>query len=91
MLSEIFNNIADERSKMDYSYEEKGYVKTIFLKQGHYNYMYVTKKDDSAALSTALIEGNYFPTENEYAVYVYYRPRGERYDHLIGYKRMQFK
>ena len=30
------------------------------------------------------IEGNYYQTQNEYSIYVYYRPMGARYDRLIG-------
>ncbi len=91
ILSEIFNNIADERSRMEYSETEQGYIKTLILKQGYYNYMYVTKDSKSGVLSTALIEGNFFQTENEYAAYVYYKPHGGRYDRLIGFQRIQFK
>ncbi|GHT71088.1 hypothetical protein FACS189455_2100 [Bacteroidia bacterium] len=90
ILSEIFNNIADECSKMDYSEKEKAYVKTLILKQGYYNYLYVTKKKGSDALSTALIEGNFFQTENQYSVYVYYRPAGARYDKLIGFQKLKY-
>ena len=90
LLSEIFNNIADERSKMEYSVNDGGYVKTLLLKQGHYNYMYVTKKSGTSTLSPALIEGNYFQTSNEYTVYVYYRPIGARYDSLIGFQYLLF-
>ena len=31
-------------------------------------------------------EGSFFETENEYTITAYYRPMGERYDRLIGYK-----
>ncbi|MDR1371459.1 MAG: DUF5103 domain-containing protein [Dysgonamonadaceae bacterium] len=91
VLSEIFNNVADERSKMEYSEKDQGYIKTVILKQGYYNYLYVTKKRDSGSLSTALIEGNYYQAENEYCTYVYYRPSGNRYDKLIGFKTLKYR
>ena len=91
ILSEMFNNVADERSRMEYSERDQGYTKTAILKQGYYNYLYVTKKKGSETLSTALIEGNYFQTENEYCVYIYYRPAGSRYDKLIGFHSMKHK
>jgi len=91
ILSEAFNNILDERSQMDYSAEDKGYTKTVLLKEGYYNYLYVTKKEDQSSASTATIEGNFFQTENEYRVMVYFRPMGGRYDRLIGVKTLQFK
>jgi thiamine pyrophosphokinase len=58
----------------------------MLLKQAYYSYMYVTKdvgaKD--AAPSTDLTEGNYWETENNYLVLVYYRAMGDRYDQLVG-------
>lgn len=88
ILSEAFYNLLDERSKMTYNYENKCYEKAVLLKQGLYNYMYVSKKDNRA--STELAEGNYFQTENEYMILVYYRPPGGRYDKLIGMQNMKF-
>lgn len=35
---------------------------------------------------TALTEGNYWETENEYSIFFYYRPFGARHDELIGYR-----
>ena len=91
ILGEAFNNLLDERSQMDYSVQDRGYVKTVILKEGYYNYLYVTKKDTQLAATTATIEGNFFQTENEYRVMVYFRPMGGRYDRLIGFKTIQFK
>ena len=91
ILSEAFNNLLDERSQMDYSAQDQGYTKTVLLKEGYYNYLYVTKKEDQSSGSTAAIEGNFFQTENEYRVMVYFRPMGGRYDRLIGVKTLQFK
>ena len=82
ILSEAFNNLLDERSKMTYNYEDKCYEKAVLLKQGLYNYLYVSKKDNKA--TTGLVEGNYYQTENEYMILVYYRPPGGRYDKLTG-------
>jgi hypothetical protein len=91
ILSEAFNNILDERSKMDYNPQEGGYVKTVPLKEGYYNYLYVTGKNHKSPGSTALIEGNYYQTENEYRVMVYFRRTGDKYDQLIGTQTIQFK
>ena len=67
--------------------EEKGvYEIALYLKQGYYNYSYVTltdKKDIAASLENT--EGNYWGTENGYMVLVYFRPFGARADELIGY------
>jgi hypothetical protein len=90
-LGELFNNILDERSRMDYSIQDGGYIKTALIKEGYYNYLYVTKKDNQAIANTATIEGNFFQTENEYLVMVYFRPMGGRYDRLIGVETIQYK
>jgi hypothetical protein len=84
ILSEAFNNLLDFRSQMDYNQKEKGYVKSVLLKEGYYNYLYVTRKNASSSASTALIEGDYYQTENKYRVMVYSRTVGMRYDKLIG-------
>lgn len=91
LLSEAFNNLLDGRSEMKFSAAEGGYVKTALLKEGYYNYLYVSRKEGSAAASTALVEGNFYQTENEYRVMVYARPVGCRYDKLVGVQAIQFK
>jgi hypothetical protein len=84
ILSEAFNSILDFRSQMEYSLKDKGYVKSVLLKEGYYNYLYVTRKDNSSPASTDWIEGDYYQTENKYRVMVYSRTVGMRYDKLIG-------
>ncbi|MDR3340367.1 MAG: DUF5103 domain-containing protein [Candidatus Symbiothrix sp.] len=91
ILGELFNNVPDERSRMEYSQANNGYVKSVLLKEGYYNYLYVTRKDNISPASTTSIEGNFFQTENEYRVWVYFRPMGSRYDKLIGYQTVQYK
>jgi hypothetical protein len=91
ILSDAFHNILDARSQMEYSEKEKGYVKSVLLKEGYYNYLYVNKADDLSPASTSLVEGNYYQTENEYQVWVYARTTGMRYDKLIGFQTLQFK
>jgi hypothetical protein len=91
ILSEAFNNILDGRSKMDYNPQEGGYVKSVLLKEGYYNYLYLTRKNNQPTGGTALLEGNYYQTENEYRVWVYFRRAGDKYDRLIGTQTIQFK
>ncbi|MDR0865471.1 MAG: DUF5103 domain-containing protein [Candidatus Symbiothrix sp.] len=91
ILSEAFNNRLDTRSEMDYSSKDKGYVKAALLKEGYYNYMYVTRKNASSPALTGPIEGDFYQTENEYRVMVYARTMGMRYDKLIGVQTLQFK
>jgi hypothetical protein len=91
LLSEIFHNIPDERSQLKYNYERKTYEMSLLLKQGAYNYLYVTKNGNKPQMVTDLIEGNYFQTENEYTVYVYHRPFGGRYDKLVGWRTVRYQ
>ena len=91
ILSEAFNNILDDRSKMDYSPQDGGYVKSVLLKEGYYNYLYLTKKDAQPIGNTASIEGDFYQTENEYQAWVYFRRPGDRYEQLIGIQTVQFK
>jgi hypothetical protein len=84
LQSDIYNNVLDEQSRMGYNFETGQYEKSILLKQGNYNYHYLFVPGGKAQGETSSIEGNYFQTENEYAIYVYYRPFAARYDRLIA-------
>jgi Domain of unknown function (DUF5103) len=88
ILGELTNYATDESSKMVFNAEKGAYEKTLLLKQGFYNYSYVTlpeNKQQGQILSFENTEGNYWSTENLYMVLVYYRPFGGRADELIGY------
>ena len=81
---DIFNNVFDEKSRMPYNQETGQYEKSVLMKQGSYNYQYLFVPTGSTVGQTGPIEGNYYQTENEYNIYVYYCPMGARYDRLIG-------
>lgn len=70
----------NDQSKMNYDENSEMYVLETLVKQGWYNYAYVTDGPDSFE-----IDGSFFDTENQYEVFVYYRPMGGRGDELIGY------
>ncbi|HYC39355.1 MAG TPA: DUF5103 domain-containing protein [Chitinophagaceae bacterium] len=79
----------DARSKMIFNEEKGVYEKTLFLKQGYYNYSYITLPDKAGeTYSIENTEGNYWGTENSYLVLVYFRPFGARADELIGMARL---
>ncbi|MCX6243340.1 MAG: DUF5103 domain-containing protein [Bacteroidetes bacterium] len=73
-----------DSSRMSYNTEWKGYEKTLFLKQGYYNYIYVLKDNRTGRADESFIEGNHWETENEYTIWIYYHPTGSQYDHLIA-------
>ncbi len=68
-----FNNYAiDDSTKMYFDDYNKTYNVALLLKQGFYNYKYVTV-DDKGALNEGAISGNFYQTENDYKVLMYYR------------------
>jgi len=73
----------DSNAKMILNQKTKTYQSTLLLKQGWYDYQFGYLKQDG--WDTSSLEGDYFETENEYEVFVYYRDMGSRYDELIGY------
>ena len=82
----LTNYSPDDSSKMIFNPERGAYEKTLFLKQGYYNYKYVTAPEKgSGPISIENTEGGNWVTENSYMVLVYYRQFGSRADELIGY------
>jgi hypothetical protein len=75
----------DAKSRMNYNYRLKGYMASLFLKQGYYNYMYGILERGETTADITLIEGDHWETQNEYTIMVFYRRPGTSYDQLIGY------
>ena len=66
---------------------ERGRIElSMMLKMGSYNYQYLWLPDGSTTALTGPIEGNHYQTVNEYLSLVYYRPVGQRYDRLGGFR-----
>ena len=85
LFGELTNFAADANSKMDFNEQSGLYEKTMFLKQGFYNYAYITlPKNGRGYPEFNQTEGDYWGTENAYIILVYYRPFGARADELIG-------
>lgn len=79
-----YNNYAlDGYNQMVYNADTGRYETSFKLKQGFYNYKYVVENKDGS-LDEGRISGNFWQTENDYSVLVYYRDLGARYDRLIG-------
>ncbi|WP_297337681.1 DUF5103 domain-containing protein [Algoriphagus sp.] len=72
-------------AQLKWNEELELYETAVLLKQGWYDYQYVLGEERDPAP----FEGNYFQTENEYEVMVYYRGLGSRYDQLVGYVYLQ--
>ena len=82
---DIFNNELSLRNRMQYDADAKCYWLTALVKQGGYDYQYwFSGKGTHNKTTTQRVDGSYWQTENEYAVYVYWRPFGARYERLVG-------
>ena len=73
------------KNKLVYDNDSNQFELEILLKQGHYDYQYYYQND---SITSNYIAGDYFETENQYEILVYYRPFGTRSDLLIGYKAL---
>jgi hypothetical protein len=84
VAGEFSYNIMDQHFLMQYNNQRKQYEQTILLKQGGYNYQYRFIPKGQKAATLQRTEGSHWQTRNEYSIYIYHRPWGERYDKLIG-------
>lgn len=83
-VSGNFNNWQlNDANKLKYNESLGLYEAKILLKQGFYNYQYVTKATDGT-ISNHDIDGSFYQTENDYTVLVYYKKFGSRYTKVIG-------
>ena len=81
----MFNNYAlTPENKMEYNTEKGVYEKAILIKQGFINYEYTVEQVNGNIDSENAIDGNFFQTENEYTVLVYYKENTDRYTRIIG-------
>lgn len=87
VFGELTNYLPDDSSRMVFNEAKGVYEKTLYLKQGYYNYSYITLdagKKPGNRFFFDNTEGNFTNTENNYTVLVYFRPFGARADELIG-------
>ena len=77
-------------AKMKYKTDEHLYEAVMLLKEGYYNYKLMYVPDGNNHGESLETEGNFYQTENEYTVLVYYTPKGGRYDQLIAAKTISF-
>lgn len=77
----------NEKTKMHFNPEKKVYEYTGLLKQGYYNYTYVSV-DKQNPKDKRDLEGDYWETENTYTILMYYRSFTDRNDQLIGVSKI---
>ncbi len=83
----LFGQLTDyaltDSLKMKFNPANSRYETKLFLKQGYYNYSYLTI-NKNALSDRMLVDGNYYETENIYTILVYYKAFAGRADELIG-------
>jgi hypothetical protein len=85
-----FNNWQlDKENLMEYDDKYGGYVATVRLKQGVYNYNFVTK-DAANRVDETFFEGNFSDTQNTYEIIIYHRPITARAERVVGYAILNF-
>ncbi len=72
----------NSNNKMSFNKITGNYEAKLLLKQGFYNYKYITTSGKNIELND--ISGNFYQTENNYTVLVYFSEFGSRYDKLVG-------
>lgn len=88
LFGELTNYQLNESTRLKYNTATGYYETQQLLKQGYYDYIYVTRDRKTGVVSTVVTEGNYWETENDYTILVYYRPLGGRSDELVGITRL---
>jgi hypothetical protein len=86
LLGEFTGYRLNDASRMVFNPSSGAYEGSALLKMGFYNYAYVTVNSNQTGASPSFqfTEGNYFETENNYDILVYYRTLGGRSDQLVG-------
>lgn len=78
---------SNEENQMTYFEEAQVYQKSLYIKQGYYNYAYAYQANSLSSLDLTKFEGSHQATENIYDILVYFRAIGERADRVIAYQR----
>lgn len=89
VAGDLFENVYGSRNRMFYDPDEKCYFLTALMKQGGYDYQYHVLGAMETQATLLKTEGSHWETENEYTIYVYYRPFGSRYDQLVGLQTLR--
>lgn len=87
LIGEMLEQYPNQVCPMQYNALKGVYEKTLLLKQGFYSYSYGTLSSKPAKgekIQPQETEGNFWETENNYTVLVYYRSLSGRFDELVG-------
>ena len=85
IIGEFTNWEKNNEFKLEFDSIYNTYNKSIYLKQGYYNYHYAINDTSLSYLDVASIEGTHYQTRNSYEIYVYFNETNNRYQKLIGF------
>ncbi|TDO97678.1 DUF5103 domain-containing protein [Flavobacterium sp. 245] len=81
----MFNNYSlSPEYKMDYNADKGLFEKAVMIKQGFTNYQYRVADKKGVIDYENAVDGNFYQTENEYTILVYYKESSDRYQRVIG-------
>ncbi|MBZ4041498.1 type IX secretion system plug protein [Flavobacterium hibisci] len=84
-ITGMFNNYSlSPEYKMDYNADKGIYEKAVMIKQGFTNFQYRVADKKGVIDFENAVDGNFYQTENEYTILVYYRESTDRYERVIG-------
>lgn len=83
LFGQLTNYDFTDSLKMTFDADKGKYETHLFMKQGYYDYTYITIDKNNSYIHSQL-DGNYYETENLYTILVYYKPFIGRADELIG-------
>jgi hypothetical protein len=86
LIGEMNQYQTNNDNEMEYDAVNGVYKKSMYLKTGYYSYGYVTKDvlNKNATSLTELTDGDFWETENDYTILVYYKSIMGRHDELVG-------
>ncbi|KUJ60168.1 hypothetical protein AR687_18915 [Flavobacteriaceae bacterium CRH] len=84
-IAGMFNNYSlSPEYKMDYNQDKGVYEKAVMIKQGFTNFEYKIADKKGIIDYENAVDGNFYQTENEYTILVYYKQSSDRYERVIG-------
>lgn len=83
LYGQLTNYALTDSLKMNFNEDRGMYETHLLMKQGYFDYSYLAVDKKNSAIRQEL-DGNYYETENNYTILVYYRSYTGRSDELIG-------
>lgn len=84
----VYGALSDFQCRKEYQMtwdpQRNAYAATILLKQGFYDFSFVTLPYRATIPDIGAVEGSHYQTENDYLVLVYFTDRLQRCDRLVG-------